>query len=58
MPIYMSPSLMKGISPALKRRMQGKSCFHFTTVPAPELIRELQALTEASLAEWAAKKWL
>jgi hypothetical protein len=58
MPIYMSPTLMKGLSPALKKRMQGKSCFNFTTVPAPEIIRELRALTEASLAEWAAKKWL
>jgi len=58
LPIYMSPPLMKRITPALKQRMQGKSCFNFTTVPAPEIVRELRALAEASLTEWAEKKWL
>src|SRR5579871_390693 len=35
MPIYMSPALQKSITPALKKRMQGKSCFNFKTVPDP-----------------------
>ena len=29
MPVYMFPDLLDGISPELRRRMQGKSCFNF-----------------------------
>mgnify|MGYP001340638264 CR=1 FL=1 len=32
MPVYAFPDLLKGISPTLKKRMQGKSCFNFTTI--------------------------
>ena len=32
MPIYVEPSLLDGVSPELRRRMQGKSCFNFTKV--------------------------
>jgi len=32
MPVYASGGLAETISPALKQRMQGKSCFNFTTV--------------------------
>ena len=32
MPVYMFPDLLEGISPALKKRMQGKSCFNFKQV--------------------------
>lgn len=32
MPVYVFPELLQGISPELKRRMQGKSCFNFKTV--------------------------
>ena len=45
MPVYVFPALLKGISPALKKRMQGKSCFNFTTIDEP-LLAELAALTE------------
>ena|SRR5687767_14538093 len=44
MPVYVEPSLLEGISPALKRRMQGKSCFNFTKVD-DELFQELAELT-------------
>src|SRR5262249_42816868 len=37
MPIYMCPALTKSISPALKKRMQGKTCFNFKAQPEPEL---------------------
>jgi len=30
MPIYCDPNLIDNISPELKKRMQGKSCFNFT----------------------------
>jgi light-regulated signal transduction histidine kinase (bacteriophytochrome) len=47
MPIYICPVLIKSISPALKKRMQGKTCFNFKTEPEPELIDALTRLTEA-----------
>jgi hypothetical protein len=31
LPLYYSPELLKGMSPALKKRMQGKACFNFTS---------------------------
>jgi hypothetical protein len=47
MPVYMFPDLLESISPSLKARMQGKSCFNFKKVN-PELFRELEQLTDAS----------
>jgi hypothetical protein len=44
MPVYMFPDLLDGISDALSKRMQGKSCFNFSRVQ-PELLRELAQLT-------------
>jgi hypothetical protein len=44
-PVYAAPELGKNMSPELKRRMQGKSCFNFTTVDET-LFRELESLTE------------
>ena len=44
MPVYMYPELLNDISPALKKRMQGKSCFNFKKVE-PELFEELKDLT-------------
>ena len=45
-PVYIQPSLLDGISPELRRRMQGKSCFNFTKVDEP-LLAELADLTKA-----------
>lgn len=58
MPLYMDPTLNQDILPALKKRMQGKTCFNFKEVPDPALTNELQRLVEASLQTWAARKWL
>jgi len=58
MPLYMSPALVKTISAALKKRMQGKTCFNFKTVPEPELIATLARLTEAAFQQWSEKKWV
>jgi hypothetical protein len=49
MPVYMFPELLASISPALKRRMQGKSCFNFRE-PDPALLKELEALTKTGMA--------
>lgn len=46
MPVYVLPELLEGMSPALRKRMQGKSCFNFTSTDA-ELFSELKALTES-----------
>ena len=32
MPVYVNPELLAGISVALQRRMQGKSCFNFKVI--------------------------
>jgi hypothetical protein len=45
MPVYMYPELSKDLSPELKQRMQGKSCFNFKKVE-PDLFRELAELTK------------
>lgn len=47
MPVYVFPELLQGLSPGLKRRMQGKSCFNFKE-PDVELFKEIALLTKAS----------
>src|SRR5215510_2400932 len=44
MGVYARPDLLKDVSPKLKARMQGKSCFSFTSVDEP-LFAELEELT-------------
>lgn len=44
MSIYGEPGLLDDVSPELKKRMQGKSCFNFTRVDEG-LFEELTALT-------------
>jgi hypothetical protein len=47
MPVYGRPELLAGISPELRRRKQGKSCFNFSAVDET-LMGELEALTARS----------
>lgn len=47
--LYIYPDLLSKISPALKKRKQGKACFNFTA-PDPVLFEELSELFEAGLA--------
>lgn len=49
MPVYMNPSLRDSLSPGLRKRMQGKSCFNFTTVD-PVQLKELAAVTKKGIA--------
>lgn len=58
MPLYMNPGLSKTISPALKKHMQGKTCFNFKTDPGPELLSELKRLTQTGLKQFKDKKWV
>ena len=55
MPVYMNPALLAKISPELKKRMQGKSCFNFTA-PDEKLFRELGKLADAGLKFYATVK--
>lgn len=48
MPVYGLPAPLDWISPELRRRMQGKACFNFTTVDEP-LMLELERLTAAGV---------
>jgi hypothetical protein len=58
MPLYMNDELTAKISPALKKRMQGKTCFNFKNAPEPELLEELGQLTDAGVKHWSEKGWL
>jgi len=53
MPLYMSASLEKQIPPALKKRMQGKTCFNFKVIPDAQSVADLKRLTAAAADEWA-----
>jgi hypothetical protein len=55
MPLYMCPELSDTISPALRKRMHGKTCFNFKSEPEPELMTELERLTAAGLRLWGKK---
>jgi hypothetical protein len=61
MPVYGDPRLLADVSPELRKRMQGKSCFNFTKVDEP-LFAELADLTRAGFeatggdARWGAAK--
>ncbi len=55
MPVYMFPDLLDDASDALKKRMQGKSCFNFKRVE-PELVRELTELTGRGFARLEAER--
>jgi hypothetical protein len=54
MPVYMFPDLLEGMSDHLKKRMQGKSCFNFTTLDE-ETIAELAQLTSAGFKRFRAE---
>ncbi len=45
MPVYVFPHLLETLSPELRRRMQGKSCFNFKKLNQV-LVDELSSLTQ------------
>jgi len=51
-PIYACPELAKGMSPELKKRMQGKTCFNFKKVD-DKLFKELGQLTKTALQRFS-----
>jgi len=58
MPLYMNEEIASTISPTLKKRMQGKTCFNFKSVPDARVLAELQRLTELGLASFRQKEWI
>jgi hypothetical protein len=57
MSVYARADLMKGMSPELKKRMQGKSCFNFKTVDE-KLFKELEKLTKAGVVKFTDEKFI
>lgn len=57
MPVYADPALLDDISPELKKRMQGKSCFNFKK-PDAVLFKELKALTKKGYASYIKAGWI
>jgi hypothetical protein len=53
MPVYGFPDLAQDMSPELRRRMRGKSCFNFTTVDEA-LMAELEALAAQGVDRYEA----
>lgn len=51
MPVYVHPELLDDVSPGLRRRMQGKSCFNFKKIDA-QLFGELAQLTTAGYEKY------
>ena len=54
MSFYGNPALVKELSPGLRKRMQGKTCFNFTTID-PAHVKELAAVTKKSVARFNKK---
>ena len=50
-PIYACPELARGMSPELKKRMQGKGCVNFKSVDV-KLFKELGQLTKSGLQKF------
>lgn len=57
MSVYVSPQEMKMMSPELKKRMQGKSCFNFKEVD-DKLFQELQKLTKAGAEKFSNESFI
>ncbi len=51
MPLYSCTELLESVSPALKKRMQGKTCFNFKAVDE-KLFKELVGLTKTGFAKY------
>ena len=57
MSVYACPALLKSMSPELKERMQGKSCFNFKEVDE-KLFKELAQLTRVGAAKFSDQKFI
>jgi hypothetical protein len=53
MPVYDFPELLVEVSPALRKHMQGKSCFNFTSLD-PAVLDDLQGIVEQGASRYEA----
>jgi len=56
MPAYACDDVRVAISAELKKRMQGKSCFNFSS-PDPKLFKELSQLTKLGFKRFTSKEF-
>ena len=56
MSVYYTPALLKSMSPALKKRMQGKACFNFSSVD-PECFAELKRLAAEGVKKFKSEEF-
>jgi hypothetical protein len=54
LPIYMNPALAAAVPPLLKKRMQGKACFNFTSIDEG-LLAELAEITARGIPPFRAQ---
>jgi hypothetical protein len=57
MAVYAQTGLLDGMSPALRKQMQGKACFNFKTRD-PALFQELKAITKSGYRAWKKMEWV
>src|SRR5713101_1378056 len=57
MSIYACPDLLQSMSPELKQRMRGKSCFNFKEVDE-KLFKELARLTKEGASKFSDGKFI
>ena len=55
--VYGCPQLSAELSPELRRKMHGKSCFNFTQLDAAT-VKELSSLTARSVEAFRKARWL
>lgn len=57
MPIYVQPALLDAVSPTLRARLKGKSCFHFKAMDSA-LAEEVRALVQRGVESYRAQGFL
>ena len=57
MALYCFPEMKASISASLRRHMQGKSCFNFTSADK-KLFKELRGLTKSAFARFKSERFL
>ncbi len=57
MPVYVNPGLLEDMSPELRKRMQGKSCFNFK-VPDEPLFEQLEELTRRGYEDYVEQGYI
>src|ERR1043165_852279 len=55
--VYTAPGDAQTMSPELKKRMQGKACFNFTSIDEP-LFKELAKLTKTGAKRFGDEKYV